>query len=97
MRAIQRDERDKDDKTKVIDDKFYVQEDTSVHTKQTGKVSDIKYSTLCEFDGIIYKGPHAFDTLEEAKEKIKEIENGLEVHYMPNKSDSKLESLWVIK
>ncbi len=71
---------------RIIQDEnlFYIQQSNGDYLKSSGIKTDYD-ATLCRFSGIIYKGSHSFETLEDAQAKVKEIENGLEVSYIPNK------------
>ncbi len=79
---------------RIIQDKelFYIQQSNSEYLKSTGIKTDYD-ATLCKFNGIIYRGSEQFETIELAQEKVKEIENGLEVSFIPNKKHHALASV----
>lgn len=72
---------------------FYIQQSNAEYIKSTGIVRAEHDATLCKFSDIFYKGMHSFETVELAQAKIDEIEDGLEVSFIPNKAHHNLSSL----
>lgn len=76
-------------------DYYYIQQSVKTYIKSTGINNVIHDATLVKFENSIYKGPHNFNTLDEVKTKLLEIQNGLQVTFIPNKKHSLLPSILI--